>query len=403
MSNLLKETFERLLQLVDLKTKRALFDSFQPKRLTGLIGPRGVGKTTLMLQYIKEHDHQEGKIFYFSADSVYFRQTTLLEFVDELYKFEGYRTFFIDEIHQYKNWSQELKNIYDSYPNIKVIFSGSSMLELLEGSHDLSRRVNTYHLPGLSFREYLSFAQKLNIPPVSFKELLGNAKDYSNLGHIDTVLGHFRTYLEKGYYPFFFEDPATYSERIMQVVGKIIFEDIPNCFDLKTANLHLFKQLLGYLASITPGEANTNNIARNIGIAHQTVEHYLHILDRVGLITLVYPFEGGGQYLRKPQKIFIHNTNLLHTLNSLIGSEINQGNVRELFFLQALRDAGEQVFYSKQDYRAGNHIFEIGGKNKTGAQLQGSELPGILVKDDILYPSQNTIPLFYFGFINSTP
>lgn len=401
MSDLLKETFERLIDLVDLKKKRSLFNRFVPKRLTGLIGPRGVGKTTLMLQYIKEHDHQEGKTFYFSADSVYFRQTTLLEFVDQLYKFEGYRFFFIDEIHQYKNWSQELKNIYDSFPDVKVIFSGSSMLELLEGSHDLSRRVNTYHLPGLSFREYLLFAQNLNIPLVSFEELIAHPKEFSRFGHIDTVLGYFRSYLEKGYYPFLFEDFETYSERVMQIVTKIIFEDIPNCFDLKTANLHLFKQLLGYLASIPPGEANTNNIARNIGIAHQTVEHYLHILDRVGLVTLVYPSEGGGQYLRKPQKIFIQNTTLLNTLNSLVGTPLNQGNLRELFFLQSLRDSMQQVFYSKQgDYLVKNHIFEIGGKNKTAKQLQSADLPGILIKDDILYPSQNVIPLFYFGFIS---
>jgi uncharacterized protein len=401
MFDLLKETFERLIAHTDLGTKRALFDRFLPKRLTGLIGPRGVGKTTLMLQYIKEHDHRDRKTFYFSADSVYFRQSTLLEFVDKLYKFEGYRVFFIDEIHQYKNWNQELKNIYDSYPDIKIIFSGSSMLELLEGSHDLSRRVNIYHLPGLSFREYLSFTQKLNTAVVPFKKLLNDPKEFSSLGNIPTVLGHFRTYLEKGYYPFIFEDPSTYAERIMQIVTKIIFEDIPNCFDLKTANLHHFKQLLGYLASIPPGETNTNNIARNIGLAHQTIDHYLHILDRVGLITLVYPFEGGSQHLRKPKKIFIHNTTLLNVLNSLVGSELNQGNVRELFFLQSLRDAEQQVFYSnKGDYRVDNHLFEIGGKNKTGAQLQYADLPGILVKDDILHPRQNTIPLFYFGFLN---
>lgn len=401
MIDLLKEAFERLIDLADLSTKRILFDRFIPKRLTGLIGPRGVGKTTLMLQYIKENQHQKERIFYFSADSVYFRQTTLLEFVDQLYKFEGYRLFFIDEIHQYKNWTQELKNIYDSYPNIQLVFSGSSMLDLLKGSHDLSRRVNIYHLPGLSFREYLLFAQNLKIPVAPFKELIASPKDFTHFGHIDTVLGHFRTYLEKGYYPFFFEDPQTYSERIMQIVSKIIFEDIPNCFDLKTANLHLFKQLLGYLASIPPGEANTNNIARNIGLAHQTVEHYLHILDQVGLITLVYPVEGGGQYLRKPKKIFIHNTNLLHTLNSLVGSDMNQGNLRELFFVQALRDAEKPLFYSKQgDFRVENQIFEIGGKNKTVKQLQSAELPGMIVKDDVLYPGQNAIPLFYFGFIS---
>lgn len=398
MLDLLKETFDRLISQVDMAVKRALFETFKPGRLTGLIGPRGVGKTTLMLQYIKEYLYDERKVFYFSADSVYFRQTTLLEFVDELYKLEGYRIFFIDEIHQYKNWNQELKNIYDSYPDVKVVFSGSSMLELLEGISDLSRRVNIYRLPGMSFREYLLFLEQLKVPPIILDDLLDDPKKFTSIGQIEKILGHFRKYLEVGYYPFIFEDSLNYYERIGHVINRIIFEDIPNCFDLKTANLHLFKKLLGYLASIPPGEINTNNIARNIGVAHQTVEHYLHILDQVGLVTMIYPFEGGGQYLRKPVKIFIHNTTLYHALQLLVGTEVDKGNLRELFFLQALRDANHTVFYSKQgDYRVGNHIFEIGGKNKTRKQLQDS--PGFLVKDDILSPSKDVIPIFYFGFL----
>lgn len=400
MLDLLRDTFERLIAHVDLTVKRGLYETFKPGRLTGLIGPRGVGKTTLMLQYIKEHLYKDKKVFYFSADSVYFLQTTLLEFIDHLYKIEGCKFFFIDEIHQYKNWNQELKNIYDSYPDIKVVFSGSSMLDLLEGSYDLSRRVNLYHLPGMSFREYLLFSQKLEIAPISLDELIADPKKFGFLGQIEKVLGHFKDYLQVGYYPFIFEEPETYYERVAQIINKIIFEDIPNCYDLKTANLHLFKKLLGFLASIPPGEVNTNNIARNMAVAHQTIENYLHILESVGLINLVYPFEGGGQYLRKPQKIFIHNTTLLNTLQSYVGTEIYKGTLRELFFLQALRDADHAVFYSKQaDYRVKDFIFEIGGKNKTGQQIVGSDLPGIIVRDDILTPGRNVIPLFYFGFL----
>lgn len=399
MIDLLKETFERLIAHVNLNVKRGLYKNFHPGRLTGLVGPRGVGKTTLMLQYIKEHLYQERKAFYFSADAVYFNQSTLLEFIDHLYKFEGYRIFFIDEIHQYKNWNQELKNIYDSFPDVKVVFSGSSMLELMEGSHDLSRRLNIYRLPGLSFREYLLFSNNLEIAPISFEKLIADPRVFSELGQIEKVLGHFKKYLEVGYYPFIFEEPDTYYEKVSAIINKIIFEDIPNCFDLKTANLHIFKKLLGYLASIPPGEVNSNSISRNIGIAHQTVENYLHILASVGLVNMIFPYEGGGQYLRKPEKIFIYNTTLLHTLQSYIGTEINKGNLRELFFLQALRDANQNVYYSKQgDYRIGDQVFEIGGKNKTGKQIQGTE--GILVKDDILVPGKNVIPLFYFGFLS---
>lgn len=400
MIDLIKETFERLIAQVDMKTKRGLYTSFKPGRLTGLVGPRGVGKTTLMLQYIKEHLYNEHKTFYFSADSVYFRQQTLLQFIDELYKYEGYRVFFIDEIHQYKNWNQELKNIYDSYPDVKVLFSGSSMLELIEGSYDLSRRVNIFHLPGLSFREYLHFSLQLTHEPIPFSQLIDSPKNFNSLGQIERILGHFKTYLEVGYYPFIFEDPNSYCQRVSHIVKKIIFEDIPNRYELKTENLYLFNKLLGYLASIPPGEANTNHIAKNMGVAHQTIEHYLQILQSVGLIHLIYPYEGGGQYLRKPQKIFLHNTTLLYVLQSFVGTDLNKGTLRELFFVQSLRDKHLDVYYSKQgDYRAMDHLFEIGGKNKSGKQLSPSEIPGIIVKDDILIPGKSTIPLFYFGFL----
>lgn len=400
MLNLLKETFERLVDTVDLRVKRGLYASFRPNRLTGLVGPRGVGKTTMMLQYIKEHLYNEHKAFYFSADSVYFQQTTLIEFVDKLYKFEGYRYFFIDEIHQYKNWSQELKNIYDSFPDVHVLFSGSSMIDLIEGGYDLSRRVNMYNLAGMSFREYLLFSEGVDLDVISFDTLQSSPAKFNYLGKQERVLAHFHRYLAIGYYPFIFEEECTYYEKVMRIIKKIIFEDIPNRYDLKTANLHLFQKLLGYLASIPPGEVNINNIAQNLGVAFQTIDHYLHILESVGLVQLVYPFEGGGQLLRKPQKIFIHNTTLLHTLQTFVGTNLYQGTLRELYFVQALRDGNQQLFYSKYgDYRTKEQIFEIGGKNKKGKQLLGAEVPGIIVKDDILVAGKKVIPLFYFGFL----
>ena len=158
------------------------------------------------------------------------------------------------------------------------------MLDLLEDRHDLSRRVNLYHLPGMSFREYLSFSTGLELPLISLEKLIEEPRNFAYLGQIDKVLGHFKTYLESGYYPFPLEDSYTHYERISQIVNKIIFEDIPNSFDLKTVNLHIFKKILGFLASIPPGEINSNNIARNIGMAHQIVDHYLNILESVGLI-----------------------------------------------------------------------------------------------------------------------
>jgi uncharacterized protein len=400
MSAFLQETFERLLDKTTLSFKRYLYESFELSRLTALVGPRGVGKTTFMLQYIKEKLSKDHKVFYFSADSVYFRQSTLLAFINDLYNLEGYRIFFIDEIHQYAGWNQEIKNLYDAFPDIKILYSGSSMLELVKGSYDLSRRVKLYHLPGMSFREYLNLSTHSNVQPIELSALLETPQKFNNIGTIEAMMGAFKNYLANGYYPFVFEEPHSYYERVMRILDKIIFEDIPNYFDLKTHNLHLFKKILSYLASIPPGEVNTNNIAKNMNVAHQTIFNYLSILESVGLIQMIYPFEGGNQYLRKPKKIFLHNTTLLYTLQQLQAGDICKGTLQELYFIQALRDASTKVYYSKQgDYRTENKIFEVGGKNKTAKQIANVDLPAALVKDDILTASNRVIPLLFLGFI----
>ncbi|MCW5588854.1 MAG: ATP-binding protein [Legionellales bacterium] len=400
MDNFLTETFHRLLDHTSLSCKRYLYTHLRLHRLTGIVGPRGVGKTTLMLQYIKENLASTQQVFYFSADSVYFRQTTLLEFINDLYQLEGYRIFFIDEIHKYNNWNQELKNLYDAFPDIKIIYSGSSMLEITQGSHDLSRRAKLYYLPGMSFREYLNFATRSDHQHIEFASLIDDPKKFNHLGSIHTVLGYFKHYLAYGYYPFVFDDPHSYYERVMRVIEKIIFEDIPNYYDLKTHNLYLFRKILSYLATIPPGEVNTNNIAKNLDVSHQTVFNYLTILEKVGLVQLIYPSEAGNQYLRKPQKLFLHNTTLLYTFQQVVNDHLNLGTLRELYFIQTTRDAREPVYYSKTgDYHTHSHVFEIGGKNKTAKQLKETENPAFLIKDGITLAGKNTIPLFFFGFL----
>jgi len=400
MDHLLKETYDRLVDTMAVDSKRYLYPQFKPSRLTGLIGSRGVGKTTLLLQYIKEHLYKDNKTFYFSADSIYFQRTTLLEYVNELYLTEGFRIFFIDEIHKYNNWNQELKNIYDSFPDVQVIFSGSSMLDIVTGSYDLSRRANLYYLKGLSFREYLGFVTQHKQDPINFQSLIHKPNNYAQIGLIEKVKGHFRDYLAKGYYPFFLEDEHTYFERIINVIEKTIHEDIANYYKLNTQNLYIFKKILTYLASIPPGEVNTNNIAKNISVAHQTIFHYLTILESVGLLRFIYSFDGGNKLLRKPQKIFLNNTNLIYALNQLVGEKVNTGTLRELFFIQSLTNADIPCYYSKQgDYRTEKIIFEIGGKNKTNRQLATTKMDSFLVKDDLLVPMKGVLPLIYFGFL----
>lgn len=402
MYRFVTETFHRLIESLDLSQTRYLYPSFNLRnRLTGLIGPRGVGKTTLLLQYIKNELLKEAKAFYFSADLVYFQQTTLLKFVSDLHLIEGYKIIFIDEIHKYQGWNQELKNIYDSFPSLKIVFSGSSMLDLIEGSHDLSRRAKLYRLHGLSFREYLNFALDLHLQPIPFEEILKDPNSCLNqLKGVDRILPCFEDYLKMGYYPFVFEDPHSYYEKISRVIDKTVFEDIANYYNLKTPNLQYFKKLLSYLASIPPGDLNMNNLAKNLGIDHKTVEHYITILAAVGLIREMRPFEGGSPGLRKPSKILLNNTNLIHTMQQYLGQQQFKGMERELFFVQALQNADVEIFYSKQaDYRTRRAIFEIGGKNKTRDQIKTLKEPCYLVKDDILHSIKQEIPLFLFGFL----
>ena len=397
MFRFITETFDRLIEELSFSRTRYLYPQFKLRnRLTGLIGPRGVGKTTLLLQYIKNDLLKDKSAFYFSADSVYFQSLNLLEFVNDLYQKEGYKTIFIDEIHKYQGWDQELKNIYDSFPSLKIVFSGSSMLDLVAGTYDLSRRAKLYRLHGLSFREYLNFAHDKNFEALTLDDLLEGRSKIS----MPKILTYLEDYLKQGYYPFVFEDPHSYHEKVSRIIDKTIFEDIANYYSLKTTNLHFFKRILTYLASIPPGELNINNLSKNLGVDNKTAEHYLNILVSVGLIREMRPYEGGSPGLRKSSKFLLNNTTIMHTLQQYLGQAVSKGMERELFFIQSLQNAGIDLFYSKQaDYQTREVIFEIGGKSKTRRQLKEASLPAYLVKDDILRPLKHEIPLLHCGFL----
>ena len=397
MYRFILETYNRLIEETSVAKTRFLYSSFHIRnRLTGLIGARGVGKTTLMLQYIKNELHKQGKSFYFTADHVYFRETTLLQFVSDLYQNEGYQIIFIDEIHKYQKWNKEIKNLYDSFTSLKIVFSGSSMLNLVKGSYDLSRRAVLFHLPGLSFREYLNFACDFDLQPIPLETLLKEPPQID----APRLLPHFQDYLKHGYYPFVLEDVHSYYEKLTRVIDKTIYEDIANYYNLKTPSLHYFKKILTYLASIPPGELVIHNLAQNLGIDDKTAQHYLSILAAVGLVREIYPIGGGGQRIRKPSKVFLNNTTIMHTLQQYLEQPILKGTERELFFIQSLQDAGIELFYSSEgDFQTMKVVFEIGGKNKTRRQLKEVKKPSYLVKDDILTPLKGEIPLFMSGFI----
>lgn len=402
MPEVLKSIFHRLVSSLEVETKRYLYSSFEPKnRLVGLIGPRGTGKTTLMLQYIKE-TQDINEVFYASADNIYFSNTTLFDFIREQYETESIKLFFIDEAHKHPGWSQELKNVYDSFPDVTVVFSGSSSMDLVKGAYDLSRRGVMYRLHGLSFREYLNFTTGSNHPPVDFDTLISNRKQLSSeLGPLPRLKGHFQEYLKSGYYPFIFESKDLYFEKLGNIIEKTIFEDIATYYRLKTANLHTFRQILHFLCTIPPGEINAHNLAKNLSLDSKTVTNYLNILHETGLVRLLFTDRKGGAMIRKPAKVFIDNPSLLHGITSTLGHPVNKGTLRELFFTTMLQNYGESVFYSKDagDYLCRGIVFEVGGQNKKKTQIKKSEGQAFLVKDDTLHATSSSIPLWLFGFL----
>lgn len=400
MFDSLQSIYYRLLNAVDTKHYRFLYSQFNlSSRLTGLIGPRGAGKTTLLLQIIKQQFSAQSA-FYFSADHIYFSSNTLYALVEELHLHKGINIFFIDEIHRYEHWNQELKNLYDGFPSIRIVFSGSSSLDIVNSGYDLSRRAKMYTLPGLSFREYLNFYCDHAIKTITYENLIKNHQAYDTLlTSIPKIKGHFQDYLEHGYYPFYQEDPLYYHEKLLTVIDKTIYEDIANFYHLKTENLQYFKKILYFLGSIPPGNISIHNIAKNISIDDKTVANYLLQLKKTGLVQLVFSAGSGSTLLRRPDKVFISNTNLHYAITGNINHPIDPGTTRELFFIQSLTGAGKMPYYSQiGDYQIENIVFEIGGKNKTMQQIKDQE-HAFLVKDDILVSRRREIPLMLFGFL----
>lgn len=394
--------YRRLLKNTNYTTHRYLFKSFNTEsRLTGLVGPRGTGKTTLLLQYINECVENKDQCIYLSLDNIYFTQVNLVEFVDDLYEIDGIRYLFLDEVHKYPNWDQELKNIYDSYPDIKVVFSGSSSMDLVRGTYDLSRRGSLFRIGGMSFREYLEFRLNKSIPGIDFDNLIRNPHSLvDKISGIDRLKGHFLEYLESGYYPFLFEDEENYHQKILNVIDKTIYEDISNFYKLKTENLINFRKILSYLATIPPGQLNRNSISKHIGIDNRTVENYLKILSETGLVCLVKENRAGSSLLKGTEKIYLDNPNIYRAIIDEIGFEYNKGTIREIFFIKMLQNSGEKIYYSKiGDFQVRDYYFEIGGKSKSRKQIMNNLENSFLVKDDILYSRGNTIPLQLFGFL----
>lgn len=366
-------------------------------RLIGLKGARGVGKTTLLLQYIKLHLSAElTETLYISLDSFWFSNNSLLELVDNFVKLGG-KYLFLDEVHKYPNWSQELKNSYDDYPELKIVFTGSSLLEILNARADLSRRALVYSMPGLSFREYLVMHTEQQFQTYSLEEILKNHITVS-LEILDKVkpLAYFSDYLKSGYFPFSNEVPEVYYKRLNETINMMLEIELPLLRSLDVAYVHKIKQLLYIIAQAVPFTPNVSKLAQKIGIQRSTLLSYLHYLEEIKLTKNLFKDSGGISKLQKPLKIYLENPNLMY---SLALSEVNSGTLRETFFANQLQHQYKVNYSEKGDFLINRKfIFEIGGKEKSQKQNENLE-NAFIAADNIEYGNRNKIPLWLFGFL----
>ncbi len=371
------------------------------ERLIGIVGARGTGKTTLLIQYYKKEFSSPEDCLYISADNIYAISQGLFNIAEYFFKYGG-KVLLIDEIHKYPQWAQELKNIYDSFPEKKIFFSGSSMLDIVKRKADLSRRAMIYNLKGLSFREFLEISGKFSLEHLEFQEIMENHIEVANdiSGRIE-ILKYFKNYLVKGYYPYFIESKKeeNYFNKLNNALEKILYEDIPTVFNIKVSTIPLLKKMIYLVASSHPFQLNIDNLSKELCASKEYVYLYIEYLEKAGVFNLLYSGTKGKKILRKPQKIFLENSNLVHLVNRRTGFEYEIGAIREIFFVNQVKYKNTIFGSTRADFTVNEkYVFELGGKSKKAKQVNLSK-EEYLVKDGIEIGSRHVIPLWIFGMM----
>lgn len=355
-------------------------------RMIAITGARGVGKSTMVLQYVKTQI-SDCKVLYISADHTFFTTHTLVEVADDFSKEAG-SLLVIDEVHKYPDWSRELKQIYDTHPDMKVIFTGSSVLDIIDGVADLSRRVLHYTMYGLSFREYLELFHHISVPKYSLEEILDGKAHIERMLH---PLPAFREYLSEGYYPFAIE--GDFPLRMQNVITKTIESDIAQYAGLRATTAKKLKKMLAVISGLAPYKPNADNLALEIGISRNSVQDYLSLLERAQLIGQLRDDTGGIRGLGKVEKVYIDNPSLMRVLS---GGKTDVGNMRETFFYNQMRVKNDVISSRQSDFKIEKYTFEVGGRKKGKKQIE--DIPdSFIVKDDIEFAQGNVIPLWAFG------
>ncbi|MDR0799227.1 MAG: AAA family ATPase [Dysgonamonadaceae bacterium] len=385
----LYQNFEEQLRKTTLDFKRYLYPSINwDSRMFGIVGPRGVGKTTLVLQYIKEN-RSISDTLYVSMDDLYFANHTLHETADKFYK-NGGKYLFIDEIHKYPEWSRTLKNLYDNYSDLKVVFTGSSILDILKGYADLSRRALVSYLQGLSFREYLQFFHGITVPVLSLQDILAHKN-----GDLKPVIGYpikyFKEYLQRGYYPF--GNDEDYVAHLKQIITQTMESDIPVYANMNVATGRKLLKLLAIIADSVPFKPNFSGLSKLIEVSKNNIADYFYYIEKAGMIAQLREKTESFLVVGKVEKVYLDNTNLAFCLSE---KAPDTGNLRETVFFNQMRINNKIYRSDKGDFNINNLTFEVGGKSKTQKQIEGLK-NAYIVKDDIEYGYQNVLPLWAFG------
>lgn len=387
--------YHRKIARIDLRFKRYLYDQINwSARIISIKGARGVGKTTMLLQHILENYEDIDKTLYASLDDLWFSTHSLIDLVDWADQ-HGVQRLYLDEVHKYARWKGTLKNIYDSYPDMSIVYTSSSLLIMDNATVDLSRRQTAYTLYGMSFREFLAFENILHYPAIALEDLLQNhVRHAMQIVRNVKMASYFEAYLEHGYYPFYREVGEDFASRLREIVSVVIDSDLPAVENMTFETLQKVKKLVMIISERVPFEPKMSELWTQLVTNNELGLRMLYALDKAQIFALLTSKAKNYKFLYKPDKIFLGNTNLMHVLCPLV----NKGNERETLFCCQLQVNNDVKHPLKGDFLVNDkYLFEVGGRKKSFEQI--ADVPNsFLAVDDTEVGHGNRIPLWLFGF-----